>query len=84
MTQKNEKVSSLEAGYGFRKSQFYISANAYYTLWQDVSFLSNEYVQLENEQESRAMVKGLNALHQGIEVESSIRITPAFNLGFFL
>lgn len=81
---KNEKVSSLEAGYGYRKSQFYISANAYYTLWQDVSFLSNEYVQLENEQESRAMVKGLNALHQGIEVESSVKITPAFKLGFFV
>jgi len=81
---KNEKVSSIEAGYGFRKSRFYINANAYYTLWQDVSFLSNEYVQLENEQQSRAMVKGLNALHQGVELEASAKVTESVQLGFFV
>lgn len=81
---KNEKVNSIEAGYGFRESRFSANANAYYTLWQDVSFLSNEYVQLENEQQSRAMVQGLDALHKGIEIEASAKITKAINAGFYI
>ncbi|MDA3942386.1 MAG: TonB-dependent receptor [Bacteroidetes bacterium] len=81
---KNEKVSSIETGYGFRNEQFSVNINGYYTLWEDVSFLSNEYVQLENDQQSRAMVKGLNALHRGIELEANTKISRNFKAGFFI
>lgn len=81
---KNEKVSTIEIGYGFRTDQFHLSFNAYNTFWQDVSFLNNEYIQLENQQQSRAMVQGLNALHQGVEIEGSIKLTNKMRFGAFL
>lgn len=79
--QQNEKVLTTELGYGFRKRSFDLLVNGYYTLWQDVSFLSNEYIQLENNTQSRAMVSGLDALHKGIEAEATVRITEHLRVG---
>jgi hypothetical protein len=81
---KNEKVSTLEMGYGFRNGKLHLGLNAYYTFWQDVSFLNNEYIQLENQLQSRAMVQGLDALHQGIEFEGSIKLSKQIRLGSYL
>lgn len=79
--QQNEQVFTTELGYGFRSSRIDVLINGYYTLWKDVSFLSNEYVQLENNTQSRAMVSGLDALHKGFEAEATLRITPNFYFG---
>lgn len=76
----NEKVKTAEAGYQFRNLSRKFSLSAYYTSWKDVSFLSNEYIQLENNTQTRAMVNGLNATHKGIEAEWSQQITPWFAL----
>jgi len=80
----NEKVSTLEMGYGFRNNTLHLGLNAYYTFWQDVSFLNNEYIQLENQLQSRAMVQGLNALHKGVEFEGSIRVSKQIRIGSYL
>lgn len=77
----NENVNTFEAGYSRRDEQSYISVSAYHTLWKDVSFLSNEYIQLENAQQTRAMVNGLNALHQGVEIESTKKLHPSLTIG---
>ena len=77
---RNEKVNTVEAGFSRRDHHSYLGISAYYTLWKDVSFLSREYIQLENNQQTRAMVNGLNALHQGIEIEFSRKIYSDINL----
>ncbi|NOU47585.1 MAG: TonB-dependent receptor plug domain-containing protein [Bacteroidales bacterium] len=81
---QNEKVTTFETGYGFKNEKVNIIANAYYTLWQDVSFLSNEYIQLENNQMTRAMVNGLDATHIGIEFQANYKFNDKINTGAFL
>ncbi|HMM10923.1 MAG TPA: TonB-dependent receptor [Bacteroidales bacterium] len=70
----NEKVSTAEAGFNLNGSNTALSVSGYYTLWQDVSFLTQEYIQLENNTQTRAMVSGLDALHRGIETDLSWNI----------
>lgn len=64
---KNETVTMSEVGYVFNNNRWYVSADGYYTLWNNVSMLSNEYIQLEDNTQTRAMVNGLNAVHKGLE-----------------
>ncbi|PKP51785.1 MAG: hypothetical protein CVT92_11895 [Bacteroidetes bacterium HGW-Bacteroidetes-1] len=77
----NEKVSSAEAGYAIRNQGSQLLFSAYYTFWNDVSFLSNEYIQLEHSNQTRAMVNGLSALHKGLELEYMIKLSPSLKLG---
>lgn len=77
----NEKVTTSELGYTFSYNRTYIKANTYYTLWQDVSFLSDELVQLENNQQTRAMVSGLNATHYGFEFDFAAQLTAKIKVG---
>jgi len=58
--------------------------NYYYTYWQDKSFLSNEYIQLEDDTQTRAFVTGLDALHTGLEAEIEHRFSEVLNLGGIL
>ncbi|MDY0286106.1 MAG: carboxypeptidase-like regulatory domain-containing protein [Bacteroidales bacterium] len=66
----NEKIGSVEAGYSFNGSVFFARINAYYTRWNDRSFLANEYDQFLDP----VLVKGLNARHTGLEAEGTVRI----------
>jgi outer membrane receptor for ferrienterochelin and colicin len=77
----NEKITSAEVGYNFHKSLTTINLNAYYTLWKDKSLLSRENIQLENNAQTRALIRGLNAVHKGLELEISQQITSGLNLG---
>jgi hypothetical protein len=81
---QNEKISTFEGGYKFETAAFSSQINAYYTYWQNVSIISDEYVQLENNLQSRAMVNGLDALHKGIELELSARIQENIRIGAML
>lgn len=81
---QNEKINTIEAGYKFESHAFNSQVNAYYTYWRNVSILSNEYVQLENNLQSRAMINGLDALHKGIELELSARILENVRTGAML
>ncbi|MFP4470800.1 MAG: TonB-dependent receptor [Bacteroidales bacterium] len=80
----NEKVKAVEAGYGFTTALTRIRANAYYTYWQDKSFLSNEYVQLADNTQTKALVTGLDALHTGIEIEAQHQLTETVKVGAIL
>jgi len=82
---KNERISTIEAGYRFQNRSVTANLNGFYTLWNNVSLLSDEYIQLENNLQTRAMINGLNAVHKGIELEFTARIDRYFNVGgFFL
>jgi iron complex outermembrane recepter protein len=78
---RNERIAAAEAGYGFSDRNTSIRLNAYSTYWMDKSLLSMENVQLIDSSMTRALVRGLNALHNGIELEAHTIIQRRLNLG---
>ncbi len=78
----NEKITAGELGYGYRKNLTEVSFNLYYTLWQDKSLLSRENIQLQNNQQTRALIRGLDAVHKGVELDISTSPLHNLNLGF--
>ncbi len=78
---KNEKIKAFEVGYGYKHQAVNIDLNAYYTVWQDKSLLSNENIQLADSTMTRAMIRGLDALHTGVELEINARPWPFLNIG---
>ncbi len=78
---ENENIQTIEAGYRFDNHKWQLELGAYYTYWKNVSMLTNEYVQLENNLQTRAMINGLNSLHQGIEIETEYNVSKSLNIG---
>ncbi|MCA1757179.1 MAG: TonB-dependent receptor [Bacteroidales bacterium] len=66
----NEKVMSFELGYGFRTGIFAANLNAYYTTWKDKSRVFGYTV---NGVDQFANMTGINARHQGIEFDFSLK-----------
>lgn len=69
---ENEKVFSAELGYGFRSEKFSANVNVYYTKWLDKtnsgSIGTGEDIFFYN-------LLGIDALHQGVEVDFRYRAT---------
>lgn len=67
----NEKIFSVEAGYGFRTPHFIANLNAYQTAWMDKTMTRTMDIQENGVVVDRATLnmEGVNALHQGVEVE---------------
>ena len=78
---ENERVKTVEAGYRYARPSFKAGISAFYTLWENVSMLSNEYVQLSDNRRSRAMVNGLNSVHKGVEARVEYRMNNRFKAG---
>lgn len=78
---KNEKIAATEIGYGYSGRNTTVRVNAYSTYWRDKSLLSMENVQLTDSTMTRALVRGLNAWHNGLEVEVYSEINPRLSLG---
>ncbi|MBI9032842.1 MAG: TonB-dependent receptor plug domain-containing protein [Bacteroidales bacterium] len=72
----NEKVMSMELGYGFRSHLVAVKLNAYYTTWIDKAF-QRAYTD-ESGDRYIANIVGQNALHKGVEAE--VFIKPIDNL----
>jgi len=77
---KNEKIKAVEIGYGYTGEKSKLRLNAYYTLWQDKSILSDENIQLADSSQTRALIRGLDAIHKGIECEYSLQLLPGLNV----
>ncbi len=78
---ENERVKTVEAGYRYTQPGFKATVSAFYTRWENVSMLSNEYVQLSDNSQSRAMVHGLNSIHKGVETQISYTLNNRFKVG---
>ena len=63
---KNEKVVSLEVGYGYRLKWLTVNVNGYWTKWLDKTMTKASAV---NNVDAFVNMTGLNALHKGIELE---------------
>ncbi len=73
---KNEKTMAYEIGYGFRTQDFAININAYSTNWKDKFFRRS--IRQPDGNYYQANVQGVNALHQGLEMD--LKWNPAENL----
>lgn len=69
----NEKVLGMEAGYGFKSSFANVNLNVYRTSWKD-RFERKSNV-LRNISGSYANILGITEIHQGIELETDVRVT---------
>lgn len=77
----NERIKAAELGYGYKMKSTNVNFNLYYTLWEDKSLLSRENIQLEDNQQTRALIRGLDALHRGAELEASTSLAHFFDAG---
>ncbi|MEI8048646.1 MAG: TonB-dependent receptor [Bacteroidota bacterium] len=75
----NEKITATEAGYSFANSKVTARINLYYTFWKDKAMLSDENIQLIDSI-PRSLVRGLNAVHKGIEAEISYKLLQNLSL----
>ncbi|MDT0642041.1 TonB-dependent receptor [Zunongwangia sp. F363] len=73
----NEKIFSIEAGYGFRSPNLRVDLNLYRTQWLDKTQVQSIVVVPEdpNEEEQQYFgnLLGVDALHQGVELEFEYR-----------
>ena len=67
---ENQKIFSAELGYGYRSTNFRGNVNLYRTRWSDRTF-TQSYFDRATDQTYFANILGVDALHQGIEVDFS-------------
>jgi hypothetical protein len=75
---QNEKITSVEAGYGYATSSFKLNANVYSTVWGN-RFISRGFT-LDGGTSGTAQFKDVDVLHQGIELEATYYASPDFRL----
>jgi len=81
----NEKILSFELGYGFRSKYLSANINAYSTSWMDKTTTRTQT--LKDGDRAQINMSGVDALHQGIEVDLAahpynwLEITGMFSLG---
>ncbi|PQB08441.1 TonB-dependent receptor [Polaribacter filamentus] len=76
----NEKIFSAEIGYGFRSEKFNANVNIYRTSWLDKS-ISPAILDPNNVgQFLNTNITGLDALHQGIEIDFVYQLTDKLNI----
>ncbi len=68
---ENQKIFSVEFGYGLRSEKFTANLNVYRTEWQDRTFTRS--LDGQNGEEFIANILGVDALHQGVEFDFSYR-----------
>lgn len=71
----NEKVFSSEIGYGYRSSKLSGNINIYRTSWIDKSLTSSDEDPDNPGSRLYLNVAGLNALHQGVELDFTYKVT---------
>lgn len=67
----NEKIFSVEGGYGFRSRYLSANLNIYHTEWKDKTMARQIEITTANAVIDRALInmQGVNSTHQGIELE---------------
>ena len=73
----NQKIFSFELGYGFRGEKFAANVNLYNTKWNDRTFTDNF---TEGDENFFVNLLGVNALHQGVEVDFNYRPSTKLTL----
>lgn len=74
----NQKISSFELGYGFRGEKLSANLNIYHTRWNDRTETAS--FQQPDGTNAAANILGVNAIHQGVELDFVYRATDELNL----
>lgn len=81
---ENEKIASVEFGYGYSENNLAINFNAYYTDWRNRPYEGGVRVRLPGREISvQANINAMNAVHQGIEINSVYNITKSIKVEAF-
>ena len=75
---ENEKVFSLELGYGMRSEKFAANVNLYRTQWNDRTF-TRRITNQQGAADFTANLLGVNALHQGVEFDFTYKTSEKLN-----
>lgn len=75
---ENQKISSYELGYGYRGDNFSANVNLYRTAWRDRTETIG--FQLSEDETGFANILGVNAIHQGVEVDFIYRATDKLDI----
>ena len=76
---ENEKVFSMELGYGLRGEKFAANINLYRTQWKDRTFTRNVRAQEAGAEDYTANLLGVDALHQGVEFDFTYKHSDKLN-----
>lgn len=79
---KNEKIFSVEGGYGFRASWLDVKLNIYYTKWLDKAMTKSG--SMDDGTPYNMNMTGVNALHKGVELEARAKVLPWLELNGML
>ena len=74
----NEKVFSVEGGYGLRTEKFSANLNLYYTLWLDKAEVRSK--SMDNGDIARVNLTGVDARHMGIELDFRYKPSKWLNI----
>ncbi|WP_298364065.1 carboxypeptidase-like regulatory domain-containing protein [uncultured Lutibacter sp.] len=80
----NEKVFSAEIGYGYRSENFNANVNLYRTSWLDKSISPGIQDPVNIGQFLNTNITGLDALHQGIEIDFVYKLTDKLKVNGML
>ncbi|WP_179021646.1 TonB-dependent receptor [Winogradskyella forsetii] len=75
---ENQKIMSFEVGYGYRGDKLSANVNLYRTAWRDRT--ETIAFQLNEDETGFANILGVNAIHQGIEIDFVYRATDKLDL----
>ena len=81
---KNEKIASVELGYGFENQYVSAHANGYFTEWMDKSMTKYGNLSDPDQTEFYMNMTGVNAKHMGLEFEVKARPTKWLELSAML
>ncbi|WP_346983831.1 TonB-dependent receptor [Chryseobacterium sp. POE27] len=71
----NEKIFSVELGYGFKTGDFNAKVNLYRTEWKDRFYRRGNIANIDgNGNTGYSEVSGITQLHQGVELEANYRL----------
>ena len=73
---RNEQVKAVEGGYSYRSSLFSANVNAYYTVWENKPAYINKMI----DNISYSDVVPMNALHKGLEVDFSYKLSQKLSI----
>ncbi|MBL7887126.1 MAG: TonB-dependent receptor [Flavobacterium sp.] len=75
----NEKVTGIEAGYGFRSAKFNANVNLYNTVWTDRYLRSSSGIAVANIG-GYLDYTGVSETHRGVEVDMNAKVTDKFKV----
>ena len=81
---ENEKIASIELGYGYTSGKFAANINGYYTDWRNRPFEGGVRVKLPDRDISvQANINAMNAVHKGIELNGIYNLNKHISLEAF-